>query len=142
MKFPSASLFALALVPAVLLIGCGDEQTSFVPDTTPPLAPVVQGAAGSEIGVNLWWQQNPEPDLVGYNVYVIETGLARRANDYLITTSYYAMPMSGGSVRMYVTAVDAAGNESGPSSSRTVSAGSRSGVPVVDRDNPDLDGGL
>lgn len=109
-------LFALLVVPALVVLGCGND-TTFSPDTTPPLAPVLQGANMDAGMVAVWWQPNAEPDLNGYYVYVETDGVAKLANSRPITTAYSVVQVQGPAVRVYVTAVDISGNESSPSAS-------------------------
>lgn len=110
-------LFALLVVPALVVLGCGNSST-FTPDTTPPLAPVLQGANMDAANVAMWWEPNSEPDLNGYYVYVEQDGVSHLYNRTPITDAYAVVPVDGSSsVRVYVTAVDVSGNESSPSAS-------------------------
>jgi hypothetical protein len=127
MKLSFASLFAIVLISAVLLVGCGDSETVSRPDTTPPLAPVVLGALGNDNAVGLWWQRNTEPDLAGYLVYKVERGVTTCVTRTPILDTYYAVTPNGyATVQLYVTALDWVGNESSPSQVQTANL-SRSG---------------
>lgn len=120
MKLRIASLIVMTLVPVLLLAGCGDDSTvGTQPDTTPPLAPVIEGSKALDGAAGLWWAANNEPDLAGYYVYAAQNGIVHRANRLPIHQSYFVYEMTqGGSVTLYVTAVDLSGNESSPSSVR------------------------
>jgi len=110
-------LFALLVVSALVVVGCGSD-TTYTPDTTPPLAPVLQGANMDGGVVAVWWQPNSEPDLNGYFVYVEQDGTTRAINQQPIAQPYAAIPVDvSSSVRVFVTAVDISGNESSPSAS-------------------------
>lgn len=112
----------LALLPIVGLGGCGADTTTS-PDTTPPLAPQIDGATIDHNIVGVWWQANTEPDLAGYFVYVVENGVTRSAVADPITTNYLLVDVgTTESVEVYVTAIDYSGNESSPSASRRPSS--------------------
>lgn len=117
----SISFVMLALGLAIFAMGCGDSANSVALDTTPPLAPVMEGANKADGAIAVWWQPNAEADLDGYNVYVIENGVTDQVNLHPVDESYYAIPTDGNhNVQVYVTAVDFSGNESSPSSTRNV----------------------
>ena len=122
MKARLAFLFAIALLPAMLLMGCGENPvSSSVIDTTPPLAPVIEGAGAEKGAATVWWSPNAEADLAGYHVYVVENRTAHRVNSFPTDRTYMAVPVdAAGTVSVYVTAVDLNGNESGPSDARPV----------------------
>ena len=127
MKLSFASLFAILLISTFLLVGCGDSETVSQPDTTPPLAPVVLGALGTDNAVGLWWQRNTEPDLAGYNVYMVENGVTICMTKRPVLDTYYSViPETHATVQLYVTAVDWVGNESSPSQTKAANL-SRSG---------------
>ena len=102
------------------------EPVTVMPlDTFPPAAPhglvaaVLPGATRSAFVVDLSWSSNLETDLAGYRVYRSEQEGARGE---LITPDLLPVPaVRDGSVALghrywyTVTAVDRAGNESGPS---------------------------
>lgn len=112
----------LALLPIVGLWGCGQDTTTS-PDTTPPLAPQLDGATMDHGIVGVWWQANTEPDLAGYFVYVVENGVTRSAVTDAITSNYLLVDVgTAGPIEVYVTAIDLSGNESSPSNSRRPSA--------------------
>ena len=122
MKRRFASLYALALVPALLLAGCGDEETTTgIPlDTTPPLSPVLEGTSGEDGWAYVWWKSNTEPDLDGYFVYEIRDGQPHRLNDFAQDSNYMSIEAESGVVYVYVTAIDFSGNESSPSTTGKV----------------------
>lgn len=121
MKLRFKPLYALALVPALLIAGCGeDSNSSFAPDTTPPLAPVIDGARGSAESVTIWWEPNVEADLAGYLVYQVnEDGSVDQVTPRLIHNTFYGKA-SNKDVRLYVTAVDLSRNESSASATLRV----------------------
>ena len=113
----------LALLAVVGLWGCGADTTTS-PDTTPPLAPQLDGATLANDIVGVWWQPNTEPDLAGYFVYIVENGVTRSAVSDPIADNFLTVDVNSptGSVEVYVTAIDYSGNESSPSASRRPSA--------------------
>lgn len=108
----------LVFVPAMLLVGCGDNALE--PDTTAPLAPVLMGAVSSSNVATVWWGSNTEPDLSGYYVYVTENGETRQVNAKPIVNNIATVDVADGSAVVFVTAIDFSGNESGPSNTRLV----------------------
>ncbi len=103
----------------------GDSQPVIVTprDIFPPAAPrdlvavFVPAAGETPASVELSWAINPESDLAGYNVYRTGAGALReRLNkDLLPTPTFRDMSIQAGEQYTYtVTAVDRAGNESGP----------------------------
>jgi hypothetical protein len=133
MKLRSAT-FAVALVPALLLAGCGSDDTDggFIPDTTAPLAPVIMGVRADDGIVGLWWNPNTEPDLTGYHVYVAMNGVVRRTTFRPVVDNRYTVNLGPqGSASVYVTAIDYSGNESSPSAWRTVSLSPADGIDGV-----------
>jgi len=118
MKPSFVALYALLLAPALLIAGCGSD-TQFTPDTTPPLAPVLEGANQSKDVVAMWWRPNTEADLNGYFVYVVRGGEAELYNAHPITNNYATITVEDGITPLvYVTAIDLSGNESSPSAQR------------------------
>jgi hypothetical protein len=111
------SVLCLLALPA-LVAGCSED--AIAPDTTPPLAPVLQGAT-FELGVvGVWWAPNTEPDLAGYNVYVQQNGQTWTANQQIVTDNYVAITIGNPEdpVTVFVTALDVSSNESSPSATR------------------------
>ncbi len=92
-----------------------------VEDKTPPAPPQgVRARVPEEEAVEVNWLISPEPDVAGYHVYrttrVIEKG-TRLTSEPLPSdsTSYIDSTFAGGGQYIYrITAVDSAGNESGP----------------------------
>lgn len=142
MKRCFASLFAVGIVAALFVVGCGDSATVSQPDTAPPLAPVILGARGGDGVVGIWWRTNTEPDLAGYHIYITQAGQTRRMSRYPIQNNYFSWDEIGtDTVQLYVTAVDWTGNESSPSATKMLSA-SRDGQirsPVEGLDHKELD---
>ena len=119
MKRSFVFLFTLFIVPALFVMGCGDDKLT--PDTTAPLAPILSGSSGSSSGLGLWWEPNSEPDLAGYHVYVRENGVTRRASPGLITDTFFTINISDDTQAFgYVTAIDFSSNESAPSASQNL----------------------
>jgi acid phosphatase type 7 len=88
------------------------------PDTTPPAAPSALTATGGDSSVALDWADNAEPDLAGYRVYRRNADGTWPAVPLLSPTASAATDttaVNGTSYAYRVTAVDSAGNESGPS---------------------------
>jgi endoglucanase len=110
-------LTVLALWPLAALWGCGADTTT-TPDTTPPLAPQLGGATLQDGTLGVWWQANTEPDLAGYNVYLVEGGVTHSAAANPITSNYLIIDAGTASpIYVYVTAIDYSSNESSPSAS-------------------------
>jgi hypothetical protein len=109
------------------LLESADSKTAIVTpnDTFPPAAPqsvvaaVLPGASAGSYVVDLSWGINVETDLAGYRVYRSESEGTRGtlvAPDLLLTPAFRDTSVQGGHSYWYtVTAVDRAGNESGPS---------------------------
>jgi len=118
MKFRMVLLAAAVAISSLGLIGCGDDSTtSLTPDTTPPLAPVILGARGNDSAVAVWWNDNTEPDLNGYNVYIEEHGVLVRINQQPIKGTYLVYNKNSEGIHsVRVTAVDFTGNESAAAS--------------------------
>jgi len=92
-------------------------------DTFPPAAPANLSAISTAAGVELIWNANTEPDLAGYNVYRRDgEGAPHKLNSELVGTPLYrdVTAEAGHRYTYWVTAVDAAGNESAPSGAATV----------------------
>lgn len=126
--------FTGSIFVGMALVGCGSsstatgggtidtsgEPTQESEDQTPPLAPVVFRAEGSDGRVTLDWRANPEEDLEGYNVYRSTspfsdaTSAIKLNNDGLIgRTSFTDGDVNNGTEYFYgVTAVGESGYES------------------------------
>ena len=86
-------------------------------DKTPPGPPRNLVATKKDGGVMISWEKNAEADLLGYNIYRIGPGKPEKLNKELLTEPQF-LDVPPGTLRYvsyYVTAVDRAGNESGPS---------------------------
>jgi hypothetical protein len=102
-----------ALLGATALVGgCGED--TITPDTTPPLAPVIEGATIDHEVVGIWWAPNTEPDLAGYNVYLTQNGQTWLTTSQPIVDNYISMHVENGDAPIYVnvSAVDLSENES------------------------------
>jgi hypothetical protein len=121
MKLRFTSVFTLVVLAAMLVVGCGDDAaTTPIIDTTPPLAPVIEGARGDDGFVRVWWQHNTEADLRGYNVYLVGNSI-QKLNRAPLEGNMFAAPTDlGGTVQVYLTALDWSGNESAPSNAKSV----------------------
>ena len=110
-------VFTASIVLAVLIVGCGtDNSAEPAIDTVPPNPPVgvqVTGEGGDL--VSIVWTQNAELDLAGYRVYRAcdETGLfGTVSSETLLCPWYYDHVTPQNSACYKVTAVDESGNES------------------------------
>lgn len=107
-------------------------QTALPPDEVPPSPPCGLGCTLSYGGVDVSWDDNDEPDLLGYNVYRVRSredeldwSRAEMLNATPIVESRFFDPTveSGRSYVYAVSAVDDSGNESGFSESVAVDVG-------------------
>lgn len=92
-------------------------------DVYPPAVPAGLSGVYTGEGVELIWTANVEADLAGYNVYRREPdGSFQKINHDLLITPIFrdASAQAGRSYFYRVTALDLAGNESGPSEEFTV----------------------
>jgi hypothetical protein len=118
-------LLVLTLLAGIFLCaGCGSDKGTQVlipPDDAPPLAPTGLTWQVDNGGIAvLTWNLNTEPDLAGYRVYVYDPS-PRRAGSYVLQNPYellteerWTFPIQYDQVLwVRLTAVDAAGNESG-----------------------------
>ena len=124
MKFRIASLLTLAAASALLMAGCSeDNPVSSVPDTTPPLAPILIGTSVAQGSIGIWWADNTEPDLAGYLVYATQNGVVKRLTPSPLSGNTYTFHTEGPGTKVlvYLTATDWTGNESGPSANKIVS---------------------
>jgi hypothetical protein len=128
MKPRFAMLVALVLV-APLFAGCGSDKITA--DTTPPLAPTIEGASMGEAVLGAWWAPNTEPDLAGYNVYATQNGTTWMVNTQPITQNFVAVEIPNGvdPVTVYVTAIDFSDNESSPSATLAATNANQNPVP-------------
>ncbi|RLB20304.1 MAG: hypothetical protein DRG76_11305 [Deltaproteobacteria bacterium] len=117
------------------------EKISAIPvDLTPPMAPRALKTKVEGTTVQLSWEKSPEKDAYGYHVY---RGLSHKGPFARLTKdpipAYYTkykdknLPLRA-TFWYYVTAVDTAGNESGPSYTAPAN--------VVDREPPAVPRGL
>jgi hypothetical protein len=91
-------------------------------DKTPPTPPTGLKLGKQDSGVLLTWSPNREPDLGGYNIYLVTAGKPLRKNTNRVQEPRFVdeKPGTEAYVSYYVTAVDKAGNESGPSQELTI----------------------
>lgn len=90
-------------------------------DTFPPQAPQGLTALHTTDAVELIWNASPEADLRGYDVYRQEEGPASKLTAEPLSTPTFRDTniVTGKSYVYHVTALDSAGNESGPSGEAT-----------------------
>ncbi|GAA1844567.1 malectin domain-containing carbohydrate-binding protein [Microlunatus capsulatus] len=101
-----------------------------LPDTTAPAAPSGLAGSASDASVALTWTAPDDTDVVGYNVYratgtqtTVPVTVENRRNGSVLLTreAYTERELANGTAYTFVvTAVDAAGNESAPSTVRTL----------------------
>ena len=81
-------------------------------DTRPPTAPILSVSKEDKINTKLAWSGNTEPDLAGFNVY----RAGQKINtDLLSGFEHWEHGLAEGNYEYTVTALDFAGNTSGPS---------------------------
>jgi subtilase family serine protease/flagellar hook assembly protein FlgD len=107
-----------------------------VGDVTPPAAPQGLTATVTGSAASLTWSPNVEPDLAGYNIYRNSSNGWQKLNTALVAAiSFSNLNLINGTYTWHITAVDAVGNESGPSDDVTaiiaVTLSPPSGVPRV-----------
>ena len=97
-----------------------EEAKAEVGDVIPPAAPISLTAASTGQNISLSWFANTESDLAGYDLYRLALQGWTRLNTSLISgTAFADEGLSNGIYTYRVIAVDAAGNESLPSSEAT-----------------------
>ena len=104
-----------------------NEASATPADTTAPAAPSNLVATAGDSEVSLYWDDNTEPDLEGYNVYRSETqgtGYSK-INTAIVTVSEYTdSDVQNGTTYYYVvTALDEVPNESGYSNEASATPG-------------------
>lgn len=109
------------------------QMTTLAPDATPPAVPTGLSASGRNVSVQLYWNENTEPDLLGYRVYVstiINDPSPPLYMDGEIFTSAEALVAgltNGTQYAFWVDAVDFEMNAS-PRSERALATPSQSGL--------------
>jgi hypothetical protein len=100
------------LIGALALAGCG--RNAFGPDLVPPSAPRGLYTSTGDNYIELFWNENPEPDVSGYNVYVSSTYNGKYNLIGSTRRPYYEdSDAKNGNMYYYaVTAYDFDGNES------------------------------
>jgi len=115
MRAPYKLLTIVAVAALFVIASCGTEETVVPVDTTPPVAPTQVALETDATQVRVYWAENAEPDIAGYNVYSSwrEEGPFRRLNDELLLCPWYFDAPTPMEITYYrVAAVDASGNES------------------------------
>jgi hypothetical protein len=119
---PIAMMFALV---ALVVAGCGSDETTSPPtatptDEAPPLAPTGVGVASQFVTkFQIDWNDNVEPDLLGYRVYLYDPSPLRAdafiplvQGDPLPTSEMVLAGERGTTYTFRVSAIDVSGNES------------------------------
>jgi hypothetical protein len=107
------SIMILAVTAGMfLLTGC--EHLFHEPDYGPPSAPTGLYTSTGDNFIEIFWDQSPEPDVAGYNVYVASSYNGRYSLIGSSREAYYVdRGAANGSVYYYaVSAYDYDGNES------------------------------
>jgi len=102
----------LLTIALVFMAGC--RMNSFHPDLTPPSAPTGLRTSTGDNFIEIFWDNNPEPDVAGYNVFASPT--YEGPYDIIGSTqapSFVDAGVANGKTYYYaVTAYDFEGNES------------------------------
>jgi hypothetical protein len=100
------------LIGALALTGC--QHNLFGPDFVPPAAPRGLYTSTGDNFIELFWNENPEPDVAGYNVYVSSAYNGRYDLIGSTRQPYYVDSDAKNGIKYYyaVTAYDFDGNES------------------------------
>lgn len=121
LPFTASNQFTLALPASCMLLLKIPASTG---DAIPPAVPTGLSAVRSGINVLLDWNDNTEPDLMGYNVYRSETagtGYMKLNGTLLVDSEYIDSSTSDAATYYYVVkAVDTSWNESVASSELSV----------------------
>jgi hypothetical protein len=101
-----------SLASLIFMTGC--ETTIFVPDYTPPVVPRGVYAEAGDHFVDVFWYDNTDPDIAGYNVYVKTESMTRFQFLGSTSNSYFYDEGAPNGVTYYygITAYDINGNES------------------------------
>lgn len=97
--------------------GEGTKVSATPMDKTPPGIPMLVKAEKKGNAIVITWEANTEPDLAGYNVYRIMGSRPVKVNASPVKENKYTDTQAPDYrfIAYHVTAVDTAGNESGPS---------------------------
>jgi hypothetical protein len=103
-----------ATILLLYLAGCDVNEPEYVVDNVPPAPPNGVQALNGDNRVDLYWNENREPDLAGYNIYYSDSYDGKY---YIIGSSPYANftdydAINGEKYYYAVTAYDYNGNES------------------------------
>ena len=103
-----------ALILLILLTRCDVNEPEYVYDNVPPLPPTGVVALNGDRRVDLYWNENRETDLAGYNIYYSDSYDGKYTN---IGSSAYASfidygALNGEKYYYAITAYDYNGNES------------------------------
>jgi len=104
----------ILITTSILLIFMGCINNSVQPDVTPPSIPRGLYAYAGDNFVELSWDQNPESDLAGYNIYVCNSYDGKyRIIKSTSETFYIDYNTANGQTYYYrISAYDRSGNES------------------------------
>jgi subtilase family serine protease/Tol biopolymer transport system component/flagellar hook assembly protein FlgD/fibronectin type 3 domain-containing protein len=109
---PSDGDYCLRLTAVDKLGNMAEATTAVRVDMTPPPSPVLSGRIVNRTNAELAWPGIPQPDTAGYHIY---RGTQMIATLALQNTGYADLNLPDGLYSYAVTAIDLAGNESGPS---------------------------
>lgn len=100
------------MVATLALVGCHEHM--FLPDYEPPIAPTGLRTATGDNFIELFWKQNYEPDLAGYNVYAATSPSGAYALVASTHEAYFLDDRVLNGITYYyaVSAFDYEGNES------------------------------
>jgi hypothetical protein len=103
-----------ALTILVYFTGCGVNEPEYVIDTIPPVAPTGVKVLNGDNRVDIYWTENRDPDLAGYNIYYSDSYDGKY---YIIGSSAYNYyvdydAINGEKYFYAVAAYDFNGNES------------------------------
>lgn len=119
-RFPSAGIALLTCCFVVAMCGCGTSpSTAASSNSTNPSPPSPPPSPQHQVDLSWDAPASSPAEIIGYNVYRSPQGNSsfQRVNSSIDTETVYldSLIQSGSSYSYFVTSVDAAGVESGPS---------------------------
>lgn len=114
MKMKAIKTLAALFLAGILLTACDVNDSNIEPDYTPPSPPSGVVVVNGDNRVDLYWNENREPDVAGYNIYF---SFSYSGKYTLIGSSPYANyiddeAVNGETYYYGITAYDFNGNES------------------------------
>jgi hypothetical protein len=105
---------AASVIIVLVIAGCDVNEPEYVIDTVPPVPPTNVQVLNGDNRVDIYWIENRDPDLAGYNIYYSD---AYDGKYYIIGSSAYNFyidydAINGEKYFYAVTAYDYNGNES------------------------------